>query len=468
MSIRYIRETVIKDVVDLLSDFDEHEDKLYKRYKKDKYKTSISKSSKDLIMTFPVICSNTIDPKTATMISKAIERKCVTMLQLLFAANMDCNSKSAEDFIKHFHNNINMGNMSVDDYIKISDKISKDLTDSSIFDESGLVKLVMVDKENLKNERVLPDSINESSLQDYKVIDYYSELQILSEADKPKKDDYNIKNFHDYKDGTSVTNDYSNTHDHTHYHSAKQNSVYDDVKTLRDIQKSEREIFSKQLLDTDVKKANEMVPSLLIVNIATPVKVDDKKIRMSTSVIVGVKARLIPTDSFDIIDRVYTKHNDSNTMLKLIRATTREISFVKDFLLAIDKAKIDVLSRSRKGSISSLWKALERRTVKSKVNKAFRRNNDASAITSLVITQEELDYIDKNYNINLNHIPTAQNILAKYNLLSLVVVDETIEVAKFLFDGDDTYETLSFNNLERESGDGMYKKVLNLMTKMNR
>ena len=49
-----------------------------------------------------------------------------------------------------------------------------------------------------------------------------------------------------------------------------------------------------------------------------------------------------------------------------------------------------------------------------------------------------------------------------------MVVDETIEVAKFLFDGDDTYETLSFNNLERESGDGMYKKVLNLMTKMNR
>ena len=90
------------------------------------------------------------------------------------------------------------------------------------------------------------------------------------------------------------------------------------------------------------------------------------------------------------------------------------------------------------------------------------------SITSLVVTQDEADFLYKNYNIKLEHIPTARNLLAKYNLLSLVIVDETIEVCKFLFDGEDSFETLSFNNLERESGDGMYKKVLNLMTKMNR
>ena len=98
----------------------------------------------------------------------------------------------------------------------------------------------------------------------------------------------------------------------------------------------------------------------------------------------------------------------------------------------------------------------------------IKRSNNASAIASLVITQEEADFLNKNYNVNLNQIGTASNLLAKYNLLSLVIVDETIEVVKFLFDGDDSYETLSFNNLERESGDGMYKKVLNLMSKMNR
>ena len=435
MSIRYIRETVIKDLVDLIGDIGEGDDKLLKNIKpkNNKYKTSISKHSKDLIMTFPVICSNTIDPKTATMISKAIERKCVTMLQLLFAANIDQNSKSVEDFIKGFHNNIDMGNMSIDDYINLSDKISKELTGDSIFESS--VKDVLDEMKTLHTEYVLSvDSINESSLQDFKITERFGDITVLSEK-------------RDYIDSEDL----------------------DNIKRLRSIQRDENEIFAKQLLDTDAKKCNEMVPSLLIVKVTLPAKTNDgDKIRMSTSVIVGVKARLIPTDSFDIIDRIYTKHNDSNTMLKLIRATTKEISFVKDFLFAVDKAKIDVLSRSRKGSVSRLWKTLERRAVKSNANKALRRSNDASAITSLVLTQEEVDYIDKNYNINLKHIPTAQNILAKYNLLSLVIVDETIEVANFLFDGDDTYETLSFNNLERESNDGMYKKVLNLMTKMNR
>ena len=76
--------------------------------------------------------------------------------------------------------------------------------------------------------------------------------------------------------------------------------------------------------------------------------------------------------------------------------------------------------------------------------------------------------LNKNYNINLHNTGVARNILQKYNLLSLVIVDETIEVCKFLFDGEETYETLSFNNLERESDGGMYKKVLNLMSKINR
>ena len=424
MSTRYIRETVIKDIIDLLGAIKDGDEKIIDKLtpKNSKYATSISKSSKDLIMTFPVICSNTIDPKTATMVSKAIERKCVTMLQLLFAANAYDDSENASDFIKNFHSNINIGNLSVDDYLDISDKIYKDV--KPFMSESSLIGLVQEDMKNLPNERVLSDSINETSLQNFKIVDNFGEIMVMSEEENPLKTSTDIQ------------------------------------KSLSQMKKDEYERFNKQLLDSDVKKCNEMVPSLLIINLS--------KDNSRTSAVVGVKARLIPTDSFDIIDRVYAKHNDSNTLLKLVRATTREISFCKDFLFGIDKAKIDVLSKSKKGSASSLWKTLERRSIKSNINKALRKQNNAMSITSLVVTQDEADFLYKNYNIKLEHIPTARNLLAKYNLLSLVIVDETIEVCKFLFDGEDSFETLSFNNLERESGDGMYKKVLNLMTKMNR
>ena len=35
--------------------------------------SSIARLSRDLIMSFPTVCSNVIDPKTAAMINKAIE-----------------------------------------------------------------------------------------------------------------------------------------------------------------------------------------------------------------------------------------------------------------------------------------------------------------------------------------------------------------------------------------------------------
>lgn len=450
MSTRYIRETVIKDIVDLIGAIKDGDEKIISKLspKKDKYRSSISKSSKDLIMTFPVICSNTIDPKTATMVSKAIERKCVTMLQLLFSAMNITDSENVADFIKDFHNNINM-NLSVDDYLDISDKIYKDV--KPLIGESGLIEMVQEDMKNLPNERVLSDSINENSLQSFKILDNYGKLMVMKEAiGRSDNVEFGREYMHPSLDPDKDMKDVEQTR-----------------RTNRSIQKDEYEIFNKQLLDTDVKKCNEMVPSLLIVNMVLKSNVEDGK-TLRTSAVVGVKARLIPTDSFDIIDRVYTKHNDSNALLKLVRATTREISFCKDFLFGIDKAKIDVLSKSKKGSASSLWKTLERRSIKSNINKALRRQNSAMAITSLVVTQDEADFLYKNYNIKLENVATARNLLAKYNLLSLVIVDETIEVCKFLFDGEDMFETLSFSNLERESGDGMYKKVLNLMTKMNR
>ena len=481
MSIRYIRETVIRDLVDLLDAIkDDDSNFITKKFKDNKYKSSISSASKDLIMTFPVICSNTIEPATATMVSKAIERKCVTLLQLLFSASATEEESSIEDFIRKFHNNIKIGNMSVDEYIKLSDEISKDLNhggiiDDTLFGESAILRSIKEDMKNLDNEYTLsPDSVSENSLQVFKLVDDpYGNTRVLTEKkggrprpNRPKPGNNtpqsggqnNNSKPQSPKDSSTATfpGDSKNKKDH------KRNKIKDEIE----IQKNEYEIFTKQLLDNDVKKCNELVPSLLIINVN--LYDDATHARLKTSAVVGVKARLIATDSFDIIERIYSKHNDSNTLLKLIRASTREISFVKDFLLAVDKAKIDALSKSKKGSASAMWKVLERRAVKSNVNKALRRSNDASAIASLVISQEEADYLNKNYNINLHNTGVARNILQKYNLLSLVIVDETIEVCKFLFDGEETYETLSFNNLERESDGGMYKKVLNLMSKINR
>jgi hypothetical protein len=97
----------------------------------------------------------------------------------------------------------------------------------------------------------------------------------------------------------------------------------------------------------------------------------------------------------------------------------------------------------------------------------LNQKNDASPITTLVITQEEVDYLKKESGMNMDNVATANYILQAYNLMGLVIVDESTETAKFLFDGEfDLFDTLSYNSIERENGDSnMYKKVINLMSK---
>ena len=53
--------------------------------------------------------------------------------------------------------------------------------------------------------------------------------------------------------------------------------------------------------------------------------------------------------------------------------------------------------------------------------------------------------------------------------MDIVIADESLEVARFLFDdGDGTFEALAFDSLEKEAKDNSYKKVINLMSKLNR
>ena len=60
-------------------------------------------------------------------------------------------------------------------------------------------------------------------------------------------------------------------------------------------------------------------------------------------------------------------------------------------------------------------------------------------------------------------------IMEAYNLMNITIADESLEIAKFLYDdGDGIFEALSFDGLEKESKDSSYKKIVNLMSKINR
>lgn len=410
-----IHETVVRDIVDIISDAKDGFD----MFQTGKSFKSINTATSGLILVFPVLCSSTIQMANAAMVSKAIERRATSLLQMLFSAISITNAKDAMEYVKQVHTNLYIDDhMTIDSFIDAIDKYVVSANESAIIDKT-MYESVRADLKNLNY--FLASSISESSLNDFKITSINGSRRVLQE----KRGDSRV-----------------------------------------DLAKTASEMFSKQLLDSDVKKANELQPTQMVIHFTSCGMEGDP---VNTSAVIGVKAKLYPIDSMDIINRIKLKNQDNNGFNKFLRASTREISFWKDFVFAIDKAKIDAISNSKRGSSSKFWKVLERRALKSKLRRNLRGTNDATAITTLVVSGEEVEYLKKMENIDISKESIIRPIMESYNLMSVVIVDESMENAKFLFDtADDIYETVSFNHLEREASDNNYKKVVNLMTKLSR
>ena len=534
-----IHETIIKDIVDVAKDFkDSDEIQAVRNRKNGASFKSITSKSEALTMVFPVICSKNMSYETAAMISKAIERKAVAMLHMLFTAAQITDAKDGADYISRFHTNLNPGKMTVDDFMEALDGF---VEENALIESSSQREAYEAIKEDMKAMNVyFEKDVENVSLNDYKIVTIGEQQHLFNEYAEPvneadrddivarllkRSDNSKYSDFVKTVDKTVITgkgkkrkevrtiSDELDKDLHDAHHKDRlfnlqlnkdaeeidnNNKMYnlkkrqhaadwkqrqdryeldkekfyhqldvDDMnmrKTAADISKLSADIAKNRLVDQDVKKANELVPTLMHVNF---VSVDDKsKYPISTSLVVGVKAKLYAIDGVDIMDRLKVKHNDKNLLLNLVKASTREISFFKDFIFAIDKAKIDAISQSRRGSSSKMWKVLERRATKSKIRRFLSMKNDATAITTVCITQDEAEFLKKTEYIDIENSKTIRPIMDAYNMMGFVIADESLEVCKFMFDtGDDQWEMLTFNNLEKEQKDNT-KKIINLMSKM--
>lgn len=409
-----LHETPIRAAIDLIDMFKKTDvEDILDATKRSPYaSSSIARIASNMTLVFPVMCSNTLHIDTCMMIMKAVERKCAVMLQILFSAYQVTDVKDAQEFISRFHSNIRVGNKAtVDDFIALGDALSE--TTTLKVDKDIIGTLSKDFRENCYF--VLEDDISPVSIEDR-----YNGIKEAAASN------YDIK----------------------------------DRKEMSDY-------FKNQILPSDVKKANELAPLAMIVNFTTVNSSTGRAVPVE-NVVIGIKARFIPVDSDDIINHLLTKLEDKNFIIQLIRATTREISFFKDFVLAIDNAKIEALANSKRGSANPMWKVLERRAAMSRLNRFVGvRGNNANAITTLVVSQEEIDYVKKNHGKNFDSIKTINTLLDAYNLMGFAIADESLEVVKFKFDdGENFFETLAFSSLEKEASDNSYKKIVNLMTKL--
>lgn len=422
-----LHETGLEDIFSIIADgIDAVGGKLSSNTKIAK-SSSLARATSGLTLVFPVLCTDTLDISTASMVSKAIERKATSMLQIALSAYNITNAKDAVEHLQDFHTNLDIDTLTVDKFMDIMDSMSEGVkfnisqTDINLINEDC--------KRNCNY--YFNDDINPTPLNIYKDKGVGNSVRIFREADS----------------------DYPNTEE----------QYKKDTKAAQTGFKDRVAIQKSALLDSDVRKANEMQPTLILVNYY--VSDAHKGLNIGQQAVAGVKAKLYPIASADIINKLITKHVDSDIILKLVKLSTREISVIKDFILGAEEAKLDALNMSKKNSGSTIFNALERRAGKSKAFKWGRIDNSYKAISTLVITAEEAAELKKVNNFDVHMPSNIIPIMTKLNLLHFVIVDTVSESVAIITDGDRRYEIMPFSTLEKEASDTNYKKIINLITK---
>lgn len=221
-------------------------------------------------------------------------------------------------------------------------------------------------------------------------------------------------------------------------------------------------VVAKDILrDNDVKKANELMPTLL--HLKTFFK-DSNNSLNAVDYMIGVKVVIHTVNSNVMIDNLVKGLKRGKAFFNVMKLTTGEMSFFKDFVFAVSRIKDDVTSKFK----GNPWfNSLIRRRKYSRILKTFNLKSQLVPNTTIVISMDEVEQIKIEHNIDVMNVDTVYEIMNQLFLLGFVVVDSSIQTAHFLFDGQKHFQEYSYNALERENSNSA-KEVQNIMKVLGR
>ena len=226
-------------------------------------------------------------------------------------------------------------------------------------------------------------------------------------------------------------------------------NLINEKKFKHELQKTKWDYQSKtavKLSDNDVKKCNELVPTTL--SLTLQVK-DGSNFGGVSNFVIGVKGLLHPVNSDDMISNLLSGYKSGNKFFNFLRWTSGEIKFIKDLILNMDNIREDVVRKHAKNG-SGWWSALKRRRNVA----ALRRIKGSGRIlpnTTIVCSINEIDELKEAYGVDLMNPTSIKKIMKTFFLLGFVIVDDSQELCHFIFDGENNYQVVSFNGLEKEN-----------------
>lgn len=206
-----------------------------------------------------------------------------------------------------------------------------------------------------------------------------------------------------------------------------------------------KEMKAPQLLDREVKKANDMQPYAIQVRLMA---VNDKQEFVQyLDFIVGVKAYLHPIKSKELVTNICYILQNKNFTFNMIRWVTGEISLFKNIILNIDEIKFDVTNQA---SGMSSWIPTLKRLRNKRIATDLFSVHKLVPNNTIILTSYEVDEIKSMTGQDLRDAFVAKKLIEKLFTIALIIVDDGTETIDILYDSRSDYQTYSLETLERE------------------
>lgn len=418
---------------------------------RDKTYSSISRRAAQGTMQFPHIVSRAIGPEAVQRIVNASERNDASFAQIVLTMNpqLDTSKGDIIEYLKDFHQNTDteddtidtLSNMAQESTIRLqvfqtSDQglsiLKEELAEFGADFRAGTLNKVVAAKYIKDNHFILP--ITEAQ----RKADFEKSLAAVIEA-KGKPSTPAPANT---KIDVNINNGGGGSKSHMP-EGGRENIVMQNI-----------------LRDNDVRKSNELVPTLLHIRVIASDSTGKSDINKYVDFIVGVKATIHPVDSEQMIENLVDACRNHDGFFKFIKWTTGEISFLTDFLLNMKDSKRDIAKQA--SGASPWWNRLRHLAVLAGVKKSLFIRRKILPNATIIVTQEEVDYIKNQYGFDLMNPGFVKKIMEKFFLLCFIVVDDAIEVAHFKYDGQSSYQTVSYTGLEKENANSarQFKDIL--------
>jgi len=446
---------MLRDVVDLVKELkniadDIPEDKvalnrILKAATGGNLSKSVTRRAKNNLCQFPLLISSAAEKESVPMCTKALEREYSTLLRFVIGQDdiIDLKNFDKKSYIKKLHQNNNIH------------PSASYISDINEFLESNIV---ILNKEELRPfmEDFKSGSINDLTIKNYEVIKeslkINSDINYYAEADEEM---------------TKDELDYHNKVMDTQLKAAQlQKTNAEQQKISRDIKKLDNERskdyktgITTNIVDLDVKKSNELMPTVM--EVMVEYKAGDTF--KTTNLLLGVKcvAHVIPTE--EMVYFVSKSLRENRFAFRTIQWTTGEIKFWKDFVLSLDRIKAEA-SKSNK---SSIWWSFLRGRAKNSKFKGLLGKEGFIPNTTLALTMSEVEFLKNNEGIDLFNASTAHKLMNIFFLLRVMILDDIDEVA-YMFDEEQrTWSHYSYNQLEKEKSSSN-KDLKSLVSLINR